>query len=67
MKEYQFYHVDVFRDLIEVLKELENTIFNARERIGDLEYRLFSELRDECAQHAEEIQRTADAIINLLK
>ena len=47
------------------LKELENTIFNARERIGDLEYRLFSELRDQCATHAEEIQRTANAIAQI--
>lgn len=26
MKEYQFYHVDVFNDLIEVLKDLEDTL-----------------------------------------
>lgn len=26
MKEYQFYHVDVFRDMFEVLKELEDTL-----------------------------------------
>ena len=26
MKEYQFYHVDVFKDMIEVLKELEDTL-----------------------------------------
>lgn len=26
MKEYQFYHVDVFKDMIEVLKELEDEL-----------------------------------------
>ncbi len=26
MKDHQFYHVDVFRDLIEVLEELEDTL-----------------------------------------
>ena len=47
------------------LKELENTIFNARDRIGDLEYQLFSQLRDQCAAHAGEIQQTADAVAQI--
>ena len=47
------------------LKELENTIFNARDRIGDLEYQLFAQLRNRCSDHAEEIQQTADAIAQI--
>ncbi len=44
------------------LKELENTIFNARERIGELEYELFSDLRDRCAARVETIQQVAQAL-----
>ena len=47
------------------LKDLENTIFNARDRIGDLEYRLFVELKDACAARADEIQQTADAVAQI--
>ena len=47
------------------LKELENTIFNARERIGDLEYQLFAELRDQCAAQVERIQTVADALAQI--
>ncbi len=47
------------------LKELENTIFNARERIGDLEYQLFSDLKERCAALAEPIQQTAEAVAQI--
>ncbi len=47
------------------LKELENTIFNARERIGQLEYELFSALRDRCAAQVETIQQVAGALAQI--
>ena len=47
------------------LKELENTLLTARERINELEYQIFCELRDRVASQVERIQATADAVARL--
>ena len=47
------------------LKELENTLLTARERINELEYQIFCELRDKIAAQVERIQTTADAVARL--
>ena len=47
------------------LKELENTLLNARERIADLEYRIFADLRDRVAAQVERIQAAAAAVAEL--
>ena len=47
------------------LKELENSLLTARERINELEYRLFDEVRIFVAGEIERIQATADAIARL--
>ena len=39
------------------LKELENTLLTARERINELEYRYFCEVRDSVASKVERVQR----------
>ncbi|MGM9662574.1 MAG: DNA mismatch repair protein MutS [Oscillospiraceae bacterium] len=44
------------------LKEMENTIFTAGDRIASLEYELFSELRDFVAGQMERVQRSAAAV-----
>ena len=44
------------------LKELEDTILNAEEKLNDLEYDLFVELRDYIAQRLDRIQSTAKAV-----
>ena len=53
------------RYITEELKELENTILNARERIVSLEYELFTQLREYVAAQAPRVQRTAQAIARL--
>ncbi len=47
------------------LKELENTLLNARDRIADLEYRIFSDLRDRVAAQVERVQAAAAAVAEL--
>ena len=47
------------------LKELENTLLTARERINELEYRYFCELRDAVAAEVDRVQRTAEAVARL--
>ena len=47
------------------LKELENTLLTAREKINELEYNFFSELRDRVASDVGRIQATADAVARL--
>ncbi len=47
------------------LKELENSLLTARERINDLEYRVFCEIRDYVAAQVERIQATAEAVARL--
>ena len=47
------------------LKELENTLLTARERINELEYRYFCELRDAVAAEVDRVQATAAAVARL--
>ncbi|MBQ7680296.1 MAG: DNA mismatch repair protein MutS [Butyrivibrio sp.] len=47
------------------LKELENTILGAQEKCNNLEYDLFSALRDRIAGEVARIQRTAKAVARL--
>ena len=47
------------------LKEMENTIFGAEEKIVTLEYELFAGLRDVIAQNNERIRRTASLIAEI--
>ena len=47
------------------LKELENTLLTARERINELEYRYFCEVRDSVASKVERVQRAAEAVARL--
>ncbi len=45
-----------------LLKELEDTILNAEDKLYNLEYDLFSELRDYIAERLDRIQATAKAV-----
>ncbi|MBR0207666.1 MAG: DNA mismatch repair protein MutS [Oscillospiraceae bacterium] len=47
------------------LKELENTLLTARDRINELEYRYFCEVRDAVAAEVERVQATAAAVAKL--
>ena len=47
------------------LKELEDTILNAEDKLSSLEYELFCQIRDTIASEVERIQRTARAIAKL--
>ena len=47
------------------LKELEDTILNAEDKLTTLEYDLFCKIRDAIAQELDRIQRTAKAIARL--
>ncbi len=47
------------------LKELEDTILNAEDKLTTLEYDLFCEIRDSISVELERIQRTAKAIARL--
>lgn len=47
------------------LKELENTLLTARERIADLEYHMFTELREQVAAQVARVQAAADAVARL--
>jgi len=47
------------------LKEYEARVLNAEERIKDLEYQLFLEVRAEVERHVARIQRTAHALADL--
>ena len=53
------------RYITEELKDLENTLLTSRERINDLEYGFFTELRDKVAAQVSLIQATADAVAQL--
>jgi DNA mismatch repair protein MutS len=54
--------VNAERYINQELKELEHTILTARERINDLEYQLFTQVRDRCVAEVERIQATAAAV-----
>jgi len=47
------------------LKELEDTILNAEDKLSTLEYDCFCEIRDEIGGQMERIQRTAKAVARL--
>ncbi|MCM1184767.1 MAG: DNA mismatch repair protein MutS [Roseburia sp.] len=47
------------------LKELEDTILNAEDKLNTLEYDLFCHIRDTIAEQLERIQRTAKAVARL--
>ncbi len=47
------------------LKELEDTILGAEDRLTALEYELFKEIRDHIAENVSRIQRTAKAIARI--
>ncbi len=47
------------------LKEMEDTILNAEDKLYTLEYDMFCEIRDKVASQLERIQRTAKAIARL--
>ena len=47
------------------LKELENTLLTARERIAELEYTLFNEVRQLVAGEVARVQAAADAVARL--
>ncbi|MFN3421770.1 MAG: DNA mismatch repair protein MutS, partial [Armatimonadota bacterium] len=56
---------DVERFITPELKQLESKVLGAEERIGQLEYQLFVELRGEVAQRSHELLETAKAIAEL--
>ncbi|OQY27772.1 MAG: DNA mismatch repair protein MutS [Candidatus Cloacimonetes bacterium 4572_55] len=47
------------------LKEFEARVLTAEEKICELEYRLFLEIRDQVGKHVERIQKTARAVARL--
>ena len=47
------------------LKELENTLLTSRERINEMEYNFFSQVRDRIAAEVSRIQATAEAVARL--
>ena len=53
------------RYITEELKELEGTIFGASDKVKNLEYELFSEIRDHVADNASRIRKSAQALAEL--
>lgn len=47
------------------LKELENSLLTARDRINELEYEIFSSVRSKAAENVDRIQHTADLVARL--
>ena len=47
------------------LKELEDTILNAEDKLNVLEYDMFCKIRDNLAMHLERVQKTAKAVARL--
>ncbi len=47
------------------LKELENTLLTAKDRINELEYRYFCEVRDSVAAKVDRVQAASDAVARL--
>ena len=54
--------VNTERFINQELKELENTILNAQDRLVDLEYRLFQEVCSRVAEQVQQVQTTASAV-----
>ncbi len=57
--------VNAERYIVPELKEFENTILGAKEKIEQLEYYLFNQLREEVRQRIVSLQGTAEAIANV--
>ena len=57
--------VNAERFITPELKEIEEKILNADERIGDLEYQLFCEIRDSIAQEVTDIRNFSELIAEL--
>jgi len=53
------------RYITEELKELEGTIFGASDKVKNLEYELFSEIRNHVAENADRIRKSAQALAEL--
>ena len=53
------------RFITQELKELESELLSAKDRLAQLEYRLFEELRADIATEAERIQKTAQIVAEL--
>jgi len=57
--------VNCERYITEELKNIENTILGAQERITGLEYEIFSQIRDKVASQMQRVQTTAHAVAAL--
>ena len=57
--------VNAERYMTPKLKELEDTIINAEDKLNTLEYDVFCKVRDDIAKELERIQKTAKAIARL--
>jgi DNA mismatch repair protein MutS len=57
--------VNAERYITPELKDYEEKVLGAEEKILELENRLFGELRDEAARYAAEVQKTAEALSEL--
>ncbi|MCF0143388.1 MAG: DNA mismatch repair protein MutS, partial [Parasporobacterium sp.] len=57
--------VNAERYITEELKELEDTILGAEEKLFSLEYNIFTDIRDQVAAQVQRIQKTASAISSL--
>jgi DNA mismatch repair protein MutS len=53
------------RYITQALKEMENTILSAQERITSLEYELFTQLREQISAQVHRVQRTASSVSQL--
>jgi len=53
------------RYITEELKEYEEKLLTAEDKIGDLEYELFQELREKILVYIESVQKNADAVARL--
>lgn len=53
------------RYITEELKEYEEKLLSAEDKIGDLEYELFQELREDILEYIESIQKNAAAVARL--
>ncbi len=56
---------NVERFITPELKELENKILSAEEKIKNLEYEIFLELREEVSKYKEKLKKTSQAIASL--
>ncbi len=57
--------VNCERFITQELKELENTLLTAKDRLAELEYGLFSDLRERIASQVARVQETADRVAEL--